>query len=89
MKNLPSTPPCARLEWVRRFAYRAMLCRNELDTTSALTIADSQFDGLRDSDPEAAAETFADSASDTAFLRAPSRNALDTAPRSAMLLTPA
>ncbi len=58
MNPLRSNPDGSRTEWIRRFAYRAMLCRNELDTTSALTIADIQFEGLQDVDPEAAAEAF-------------------------------
>ena len=58
MQNLLFTVDYNRNDWVRRFAYRAMLCRNELDTDSAMLIADTQFDGLRGSEPEAAAERF-------------------------------
>jgi len=41
---------------VRRFAYRAMLVRPEIDSISALMIADSQFDEACDLEPEQAAE---------------------------------
>jgi len=58
MQNLLFTVDYTRTDWVKRFAYRAMLCRNELDTASAMLIADTQFDGLRGSEPEAAAERF-------------------------------
>ncbi len=58
MNPMCSTPDGIRTEWIRRFAYRAMLCRNDLDTSSALTIADIHFEGLHDVDPEAAAEAF-------------------------------
>lgn len=51
-----------RLEWVKRFAYRAMLCRHELDTLSAKLIAESAFDESADMEPEAAAEIYATSA---------------------------
>ena len=58
MQNLLFTVDYTRTDWVKRFAYRAMLCRNDLDTASAMLIADTQFDGLRGSEPEAAAERF-------------------------------
>lgn len=58
MKNNLFVDVYPRTEWVRRFAYRAMLCRNELDTASATVLADIQFDGMQGSDPEAAAEYF-------------------------------
>jgi len=58
MQNLLFTVDYTRTDWVKRFAYRAMLCRNDLDTESAMLIADTQFDGLRGSEPEAAAERF-------------------------------
>jgi hypothetical protein len=67
----------ARAEWVRRFAYRAMLCRNEIDTTSAMAIADSQFDPMQGSDPETAAEGFLDRASHPAVPRSPYRTEPD------------
>jgi hypothetical protein len=50
------SPTHPRAEWVRRFAYRAMLVSPEIDTTSALMIADSQFDEACDLEPEDAAE---------------------------------
>jgi hypothetical protein len=52
----------ARLDWVKRFAYRAMLCRHELDTLSAKLIAESEFDASADLEPEVAAEIYATSA---------------------------
>ena len=58
MQNLIFTVDYTRADWVKRFAYRAMLCRNELDTESAMLLADRQFDGLRGNNPEAAAEHF-------------------------------
>ena len=58
MKNNLFVDVYPRAEWVRRFAYRAMLCRNELDTASATVLADIQFDGMQGSNPEAAAEYF-------------------------------
>jgi hypothetical protein len=58
MKNNLFVVVYPRTEWVRRFAYRAMLCRNELDTASATVLADIQFDGMQGSEPEAAAEYF-------------------------------
>ena len=45
-----------RSEWVKRFAYRMMLCRNELDTPSAMIMAAFAFDVSGERDPEAAAE---------------------------------
>ena len=56
MKNLIFTVDYTRADWVKRFAYRAMLCRNEMDTESAMLLAVLQFDGLRGNNPEAAAE---------------------------------
>lgn len=45
-------------DWVRRFAYRAMLLQPAMDTMSARWIAESQFDAAGDLDPEDAAEIF-------------------------------
>ncbi|MEP7296084.1 MAG: hypothetical protein ABI702_07835 [Burkholderiales bacterium] len=45
-----------RPEWIKRFAYRMMLCRNGLDTASAMIIADFAFDASNERDPEVAAE---------------------------------
>jgi len=56
MQNPIFTVDYTRADWVKRFAYRAMLCRNELDTEAAMLLADRQFDGLRGNNPEAAAE---------------------------------
>ena len=50
------SPTHPRAEWVRRFAYRAMLVSPEIGTMSALMIADSQFDEAFDLEPEDAAE---------------------------------
>ncbi|MGK2900814.1 MAG: hypothetical protein ACSLE9_19360 [Burkholderiaceae bacterium] len=73
MNHLHSNPVCIRSEWIRRFAYRAMLCRNELDTTSALALADIQFDDMHGIDPEAAAEGFVNPAPQGATVRSPAR----------------
>ena len=51
-----SSPSLPRAEWVRRFADRAMLTHPEIDSISALMIADSQFDEACDLQPEQAAE---------------------------------
>lgn len=60
MQNFLFTVDYTRTDWIKRFAYRLMLCRNEFDTPSALLVADTQFDGLRGSEPEIAAERFVD-----------------------------
>ena len=52
----PSHP---KAEWVRRFAYRAMLVQPAIDSMSAVMMADSQFDDACDLEPEAAAEIHA------------------------------
>lgn len=49
-------PSCPREEWIRRFAYRAMLIEPSLDTVSAKMMADSQFEDACDLEPEEAAE---------------------------------
>jgi hypothetical protein len=78
-----------RTDWVKRFAYRAMLCRNELDTASAMLIADTQFDGQRGSEPEAAAERFVGQSSrPLALPRLPYRNEPRVARRSSGVLAP-
>ena len=48
----------ARRDWVKRFAYRAMLCTNGLDTESAMLIAAIQYANSAATDPEAAAESY-------------------------------
>lgn len=50
---------CPRAEWARRFAYRVMLLRHEMDTTSAVMLGDSAFDAASDLEPEDAAERYA------------------------------
>ena len=50
------SPTLPRAEWVRRFAHRAMLAHPEIDSVSAVMIADSQFDEACDLEPEQAAE---------------------------------
>ncbi len=52
----PSHP---KAEWVRRFAYRAMLVQPAIDSMSAVMMADSQFDDACDLEPEDAAEIHA------------------------------
>ena len=47
-----------RAEWVKRFAYRIMLCRNGLDTVSAMIVAEIQFGVSQNQDPEGAAERY-------------------------------
>jgi len=37
-------PTHPKAEWVRRFAYRAMLVQPAIDSTSAMMMADSEFD---------------------------------------------
>lgn len=51
---------CTRPEWTRRFAYRVMLLRHEIDTTSAVMLGDAAFDDANALDPEEAAERYAD-----------------------------
>lgn len=50
---------CPRTEWSRRFAYRVMLLRHEMDTTSAVMLGDAAFDAASDLEPEDAAESYA------------------------------
>jgi hypothetical protein len=52
-------PTHPKAEWVRRFAYRAMLVQPEIDSISAMMMADSQFDEACDLEPEDAAEIHA------------------------------
>jgi hypothetical protein len=51
---------CPRPEWERRFAYRVMLLRHEMDTMSAVMLGHSAFDAAGDLEPEDAAECHAD-----------------------------
>ena len=51
---------CPRPEWTRRFAYRVMLLRHEIDTTSAVMLGDAAFDDANDLQPEDAAERYVD-----------------------------
>ena len=89
MQNLLFNADCTRTDWVKRFAYRAMLCRNELDTASAILIADTQFDSLRDREPEAATERFVgQSTRPSALPRLPHRNEPSVARRSSGVLVP-
>lgn len=53
-----SEPVSPKEEWVRRFAYRAMLCEHDLDTRSAFMVAEGQFDFAYDLGPEEAAELY-------------------------------
>jgi len=53
---LATTQP--RADWVKRFAYRMMLCRNGLDTASAMIVAEIQFGVSQGQDPEDAAERY-------------------------------
>ncbi|HKX41082.1 MAG TPA: hypothetical protein VJO99_07995 [Burkholderiaceae bacterium] len=55
----PLNPTHPKAEWVRRFAYRAMLLQPAIDSISAGLIADSQFDEACDLEPEDAAEIYA------------------------------
>ena len=87
MQNIFFDADHTRTDWVKRFAYRAMLCRNELDTASAMLIADTQFDGLHGSDPEAAAERFVGQSSrPPALPRLPYRSEPSVARRSSGVL---
>ena len=52
-------PTHPKAEWVRRFAYRAMLVQPAIDSISAVMMADSQFDEACDLEPEEAAEIHA------------------------------
>ena len=53
-----AAPTCARPEWIRRFAYRAMLVSPALDSVSAAMVADAQYDEACDLEPEEAAEIY-------------------------------
>jgi hypothetical protein len=53
---------CPRPEWTRRFAYRVMLLRHEIDTTSAVMLGDAAFEDANDLEPEDAAERYVDDA---------------------------
>ncbi len=55
---MPAPETCSRPEWIRRFAYRAMLVSPALDSVSALMVAESQFDEAFDLEPEDAAEIY-------------------------------
>lgn len=55
---MPAAPICSRPEWTRRFAYRAMLVSPELDSVSAVMVAESQFDEASHLEPEDAAEIY-------------------------------
>ncbi|MEO8807065.1 MAG: hypothetical protein ABI433_13375 [Burkholderiaceae bacterium] len=50
----------SRPEWSRRFAYRVMLLRHEMDTTSAVMLGDAAFDAASHLEPEDAAERYVD-----------------------------
>ena len=52
-------PTHPKAEWVRRFAYRAMLVQPAMDSISAMMMADSEFDDACDLEPEVAAEIHA------------------------------
>jgi len=58
MGNVTAVVALSRPEWVRRFAYWAMLCEHELDTLSAMGIAETQFDSACGLEPETAAEMY-------------------------------
>lgn len=60
METDTASRSCPRPEWARRFAYRVMLLRHEIDTTSAVMLGDSAFDDASDLEPEDAAESYAD-----------------------------
>jgi hypothetical protein len=49
-------PSAPRDEWVRRFAYRAMLLEPSIDSVSATMMAEGQFELACDLEPEEAAE---------------------------------
>jgi hypothetical protein len=58
-RDRPVGPPTfPKTEWIRRFAYRAMLLEPSIDTVSAKLIADSQFEDACDLQPEDAAEIY-------------------------------
>ena len=57
MKNLTCTV-CVKAEWIKRFAYAAMLCDNQLDTEIAMLIAERHLGEFGDAEPEAAAEIY-------------------------------
>ncbi len=59
-REKPVGPPTfPKTEWIRRFAYRAMLLEPSIDTVSAKMIADSQFEDACALQPEDAAEIYA------------------------------
>jgi hypothetical protein len=60
MESDDDSRTCPRPEWSRRFAYRVMLLRHEMDTTSAVMLGDAAFDAAGDLEPEDAAERYVD-----------------------------
>ena len=58
MNDVATIAKYDRAEWVKRFAYRAMLCKNGLDTESAMLLAGVQYKLWSDQDPEHAAELY-------------------------------
>lgn len=58
METDTSSRTWPRPEWTRRFAYRVMLLRREIDTASAVTLGHAAFDNAADVDPEDAAERY-------------------------------
>lgn len=49
---------CPKTDWTRRFARRAMLVSPDLDSVSAVMVAEAQFDEACDLEPEHAAEIY-------------------------------
>ncbi len=49
---------CSKPDWTRRFACRAMLVSPNLDSVSAVMVAEAQFDEACDLEPEQAAEIY-------------------------------
>jgi hypothetical protein len=66
-----------------------MLCRNDLDTASAMLLADTQFDGLRGSEPESAAERFVGRTSQPPARPHPPYRSEPNTPRSSSVGSPA
>lgn len=60
MKTDMASATFTRAEWSRRFAYRVMLLRREIDTISAVMLGDAAFESANDLDPEDAAERYVD-----------------------------